>query len=130
MTAHDVPVARSWAVIDRPYNSDASRFMISPTRLFCRVRSGDLNFKYKSIPGEFMRPLTALLCCLILILTFSLKTGASQNAGPQALFEGARLITGDGSAPIENSAFIVENDRFTSVGRKGELRAPAGAARI
>src|SRR6266705_4534344 len=49
MTAHDVPVARSWAVIDRPYNSDASRFqlpvgpiMISPTRLFCRVRSGHL----------------------------------------------------------------------------------------
>ena len=77
-----------------------------------------------------MRPLTALLCCLFLILTFSLQRGASQNAGPQALFEGARLITGDGSAPIENSAFIVENDRFTSVGRKGELRAPAGAARI
>src|SRR5206468_252126 len=29
MTAHDVPVARSWAVIDRPYNSDASRLFFS-----------------------------------------------------------------------------------------------------
>ena len=46
------------------------------------------------------------------------------------VFEGARLITGDGSAPIENSAFIVENDRFTSVGRRGELEIPAGAAHV
>ena len=46
------------------------------------------------------------------------------------LFEGARLITGDGSAPIENSAFLVENNRITSVGRKGEITAPANAARI
>ena len=43
------------------------------------------------------------------------------------VFEGARLILGDGKAPIENSAFIVENDHFTSVGRKGELQAPPGA---
>ena len=42
------------------------------------------------------------------------------------VFEGARLITGDGSAPIENSAFIVENDQFTRVGRRGEVQIPAG----
>jgi len=46
------------------------------------------------------------------------------------VYEGARLITGDGSAPIENSVFIVENDRFTSVGRRGELQVPAGAAHV
>jgi imidazolonepropionase-like amidohydrolase len=46
------------------------------------------------------------------------------------LFEGARLILGDGLAPIESSAFIVENGRFTSVGRKGDLRLPAGATRV
>jgi len=46
------------------------------------------------------------------------------------LFEGARLISGDGSASIENSAFIVENNRFTRIGRKGEVAAPSGAARI
>ena len=53
---------------------------------------------------------------------------------PQAtrvtVFEGARLIVGDGSAPIEGAAFIVENNRFTQVGRKGQLQVPAGAARI
>ena len=46
------------------------------------------------------------------------------------LFEGARLFLGDGSAPIENSAFLVENDRFNRVGRRGEVAAPAGTARI
>jgi imidazolonepropionase-like amidohydrolase len=46
------------------------------------------------------------------------------------VFEGARLITGDGGAPVENSAFIVENGRFTAVGRKGQIKVPSGAARV
>ena len=46
------------------------------------------------------------------------------------LFEGARLITGDGSAPIDNSAFVVQNGQFTAVGRQGQLQVPAGAARV
>jgi imidazolonepropionase-like amidohydrolase len=46
------------------------------------------------------------------------------------LFEGARLILGDGLAPIESSAFIIQNGRFTSVGRKGDLQLPSGAARV
>ena len=50
--------------------------------------------------------------------------------GQTTLFEGARLITGDGGAPIENSAFIVENTQFTRVGRRGEVALPAGAARV
>jgi len=53
----------------------------------------------------------------------------SQAAGV-TVFEGARLITGDGSAPIENSAFIVDNTQFTAVGRRGEVQIPPGAARV
>jgi imidazolonepropionase-like amidohydrolase len=53
-----------------------------------------------------------------------------QTAGEAVLFEGARLITGGGEAPIENAAFVVENGRFARVGRRGEVPAPAGAARI
>jgi imidazolonepropionase-like amidohydrolase len=47
-----------------------------------------------------------------------------------ALYEGARLITGGGGAPIESSAFLVENGRFTRVGRKGEVQLPTGATRV
>src|SRR5690242_18932090 len=49
---------------------------------------------------------------------------------PIIVFEGARLITGDGGAPIENSAFVVEGATFTRVGRRGEVPVPAGAQRV
>lgn len=54
----------------------------------------------------------------------------AQRPAAATLFEGARLIVGDGSAPIADSAFLVENGRFTAVGRKGQLKAPAGAAHV
>jgi imidazolonepropionase-like amidohydrolase len=46
------------------------------------------------------------------------------------VYEGARLITGDGSAPIENSAFLVQNGMFTQVGRKGSLKLTAGVTHV
>ena len=42
----------------------------------------------------------------------------------------SRLITGDGSPAIENSAFLVTGNQFTRVGRKGEVPLPAGAMRV
>jgi imidazolonepropionase-like amidohydrolase len=53
----------------------------------------------------------------------------AQQPASVTVFEGARLITGDGSAAIENSAFIVKNGRFTAVARKG-LKVPPGATRV
>jgi imidazolonepropionase-like amidohydrolase len=72
------------------------------------------------------------ICVLVLIAVFAIAVGKSQStqAGSVTLFEGARLIAGDGSAPIENSAFLVQNNRITQVGRKGQLKAPAGAASV
>src|ERR1700690_907627 len=55
------------------------------------------------------------------------QTAAGSGA---VLFEGARLIVGDGSPLIENSAFIIENGKFAGVGRKGQIRLPKGAARV
>src|SRR4030095_5970843 len=46
------------------------------------------------------------------------------------VFEGARLSLGDGSAAIDNSAFIVNGTRFTQVGRAGQVQVPAGARRV
>ena len=66
---------------------------------------------------------------LIALLAAACATTAAQTPRP-VLYEGARLITGDGSAPIDRSAFLVENGRFTRVGRQGEVSAPAGAARV
>ena len=55
---------------------------------------------------------------------------ARRPRGRPTLFQGARVIVGDGSAPIENAAFLVEGNRITSVGRAGQVQAPAGAARV
>jgi imidazolonepropionase-like amidohydrolase len=54
----------------------------------------------------------------------------SQTPAGVTVFEGARLITGDGSAPIENAAIVVTGDRITAVGRRGEVAVPPGAARV
>src|SRR5438132_1392103 len=50
-------------------------------------------------------------------------------ASAQTLFEGARLITGDGSV-IENSAFVVTGNQISQVGGKGEVSLPANGKRV
>ena len=74
---------------------------------------------------------TMLVGCL-LCATACLQNAPTAEAqtGSATFFEGARLIVGDGSAPIEDAAFIVENNTFTRVGRNGEMQAPAGAVRV
>lgn len=46
------------------------------------------------------------------------------------LYEGARLIPGDGGPAIESSAFLVEGGKIMRAGKRGEVAAPAGVARV
>lgn len=46
------------------------------------------------------------------------------------LFEGFRLITGDGGDPVEDAAILVDAGLIQAVGHTGELGLPPGAARI
>jgi imidazolonepropionase-like amidohydrolase len=68
------------------------------------------------------------VACVIAARSSPVATQGRANTGV-TVYEGARLITGDGTA-IESSAFIVENTQFTRVGRRGEVQVPAGAARV
>ena len=79
-----------------------------------------------------MRRRHALLAAVLALIAAYSWPAAGQAPRPASatLFEGARLITGDGSAPIEDAAFVVENRRITAVGRRGEVAAPTGAVRI
>ena len=52
---------------------------------------------------------------------------APTQAADAAIYEGARLIAGDGTPPIENSAFIVEHDRITRIGKRARSTPPARA---
>jgi len=76
-----------------------------------------------------MSLLRLLSGCLIATLTWSIHAHAQVTTGA-TWFEGARLVAGDGRAPIENSAFLVEGDSIAWVGRRGERQPPAGATRV
>ena len=59
-------------------------------------------------------------------------SGYSQTSheSNDVIYEGARLIIGDTSAPIENGAFVVGNGHITAIGHKGSIKAPAGAVHV
>ena len=60
------------------------------------------------------------------------RAAASERAQESTVtaFVGARVIAGDGSGPIENATFVVEGDRFVSVGPSADVDVPAGAKRV
>ena len=67
-------------------------------------------------------------CCL-----HPWKEGSASEPAATAdavVFEGARLIVGDGSTPIENATLVVEGGQFIQVGATTEVEAPAGAAHV
>src|SRR5678815_2256530 len=79
-----------------------------------------------------MRSFARLLIASLFLA--SACSGQVERQPPQATgvtaFEGARLITGDGSAPIEDSVFVVDHNHFAAIGRRSEVQVPAGAARV
>src|SRR5438093_8078437 len=75
--------------------------------------------------------LRQLVPCFLILTAAFLPTPVSSQTQRSALwFEGARLIIGDKSPPIESSAFLVEGDSFTWVGKKGDRQPPSNAIRV
>ena len=68
--------------------------------------------------------------CLLIAACSTPATDKTPVATVVTAFEGARLIVGDGSVPIENSTFIVENTQFLQVGRTSDVEVPTGAIRV
>ncbi|PWU12157.1 MAG: hypothetical protein C5B51_01135 [Terriglobia bacterium] len=69
-----------------------------------------------------------LSAACILLASAGAMTAFSQSN--TVLYEGARLVIGDASAPIENGAFVAQNGHITAIGRKGSVKAPGGASRV
>ena len=74
-----------------------------------------------------MGTLTAVLA-VILGLTASAR--AQAPAGGITAFEGARIITGNEAAPIENGTLIIQGDRVVQAGKAADVQVPAGATRV
>jgi imidazolonepropionase-like amidohydrolase len=73
------------------------------------------------------RLLGFLLIYLVLAAVGPIAAYAQPNG---VIYEGARLIIGDSSAPIENGVFVVRNGRIAAIGPKGSIQAPRGAAHV
>src|SRR5262245_3809775 len=84
-------------------------------------------------PGQeaLMHQVTKTTVCLVVagFVVVGCRSAVDGQTG-STVYEGARPITGDGSAPIENSAFVVQNGQFPSVGPRGQVQVPAGAAHV
>src|ERR1041384_791508 len=64
-------------------------------------------------------------CVLALLAAATMPASALTT-----LFEGARVIPGDGSTAIDNAAILVERSMISRIGRKGEVALPPGGTRI
>ena len=84
--------------------------------------------------------MTELRCTPIaprLVLLLVMSVAACSAPPPEVptdtgitVFEGARVIVGDGSDAIEDATFIVEGDRFVQVGGHDAVDVPVGASHV
>jgi len=57
--------------------------------------------------------------------------GQTNAAGPATtVYEGERIIVGDGTTVIDNGAIVVQGNKITAVGKAGEVQAPADAKHV
>lgn len=56
--------------------------------------------------------------------------GSPAPTSDAVVFEGARLIVGDGGAPIEKATFVVDGGKFVQVGAADDVEVPAGATHV
>ena len=75
--------------------------------------------------------LAHFVCLLLCFLSLTFSSGIhAQHAARLTLFEGARLILSNERADRELGIHCREWTDCATVGRKGEVRAPAGAAHV
>ncbi len=66
----------------------------------------------------------------VLKTTIALALAATSAHAVAQIYEGARLIPGDGGPAIESAAFLVEGGKITRVGKRGEVAVPSGVPRV
>jgi imidazolonepropionase-like amidohydrolase len=66
------------------------------------------------------------LCIAIVAAMLAAQPASAQSV----LFEGARVIPGDGSPATDNGALLVERGAITRIGRKGDIALPTGGTRV
>src|SRR5262245_26045383 len=86
--------------------------------------------KFRRVRRDVMRNVSLPPVYVVLFVLSIVATPAQVQDSPTMVFEGARLVNSDGNSPMDNSALVVENGRFTRVGRRGDMPIPAGARTV
>ena len=74
---------------------------------------------------------TVRLSAVVLIAALSGAATLAQGARAGVMvFEGARIIDGNGGPPITNGALVVQDGRLVAVGAREAVQVPAGATRV
>ena len=86
---------------------------------------------FSAMHGSRLRLLVGGVPLALLALTGCAADNGDAEAAPSVtVFEGARVITGEGSDPIEDAVIVVENDRITQVGARSAIQVPEGALEV
>lgn len=75
---------------------------------------------------ESNRKLLGILLALPLAIFVAVTLGAQAQA-PALVIDGGTLIDGNGGAPVQDAVVIVQGNRITTVGRRGQVNVPANA---
>src|SRR5215813_7246233 len=73
--------------------------------------------------------LTALFIVAVSFYILPIRT-QSRSGNAVVLYEGERLIAGDGGPAIASAAMLVENGMIARIGRKGSVSAPRSTLRV
>ena len=79
-----------------------------------------------------IRKAFTFIAVVTVAMTYSVRPIHTQSRSPNTvvLYEGARLIPGNGSQAIASAAMLVENGMITRIGAKGSVNAPRTASRV
>jgi imidazolonepropionase-like amidohydrolase len=86
--------------------------------------------RQKTTPALSVTSACSLLAGTLVVSACSAAPGQAPVSATITVFEGARLIVGDGRGPIEDATFVVDGTRFVDVGTTGAVRVPDGAAHV
>src|SRR6266567_3377516 len=103
----------------------------SPSSPFARRRA---TVPSSNFPGEApMRASAVTVAATFALAVIAASAVPARGQAPATgvtAFEGARLIVGNGSAPIENATLVIDGSRIAQVGRAADVRVPTGATRV
>lgn len=77
-----------------------------------------------------LRPSVLLTLVLAALVVARADPRAQTSAARPVAYEGARIIVGDGLAPLEPGTLVVQDGRITAVGPTSSVTVPRGAVRI